>query len=462
VSFGDFVPSFILLSIVASIAMQMIGRGTGQLKNIVGDGFDVIDDTGVTFDDVAGIDESKEELVEVLRFLKNAKAYKEAGATIPKGCLLYGEPGTGKTLCAKALAGEANVPFISVSASQFVELFVGLGASRIRQLFKKARDKGTCIIFIDEIDAIGKKRSNSAISGGGNDEREQTLNQLLLEMDGFSSDDNIIVVAATNRVDNLDNALLRPGRFDRKIKVDLPDVSGRERILSIHAKNKKGDWPTLLPKIAKLTPGCSGADLANIMNEAAIVAARSERVTIEFEDLNEAFEKVTIGLKKSGRMRSQKVLQTVAFHEAGHALVGKLVGEPPTKVTIVPRGGSGGFTIFEPRENEMISREYLIHRMMIGLGGTIAEEIAFGPDNITTGASSDLVNVTNIARSMITTYGLSSMGKRVITQNSNEVEEEIKKITDKVYTDTKQLLTDNISELTKLAHRLIEEETINF
>ncbi len=464
---GSIIPNLIFFTIISSIIFQTIrgssGRGGPMGPNILGDGFEFVEQTNVTFEDVAGIDDAKIELQEIIGFLKTPERYKDAGAKIPRGCLLYGEPGTGKTLCAKALAGEANVPFISVSASQFVELFVGLGASRIRSLFKKARERGPCIIFIDEIDAVGKQRSSGAVSGGGNDEREQTLNQLLLEMDGFKSNDNIIVVAATNRLDNLDKALLRPGRFDRKIKVDLPDSEGRRQILGVHSQNKKGNWDELLPDLAKKTIGFSGADLENIMNESAINAARDSRDTVLSQDINEAFEKVTLGLRKNGRYRSKETLRKVAYHEAGHALAGIYTNNPPSKVTIVQRGNTGGVTVFTPPEDDTLPcYNDLFNRMVIGLGGTVAEEVVFGKDNVTTGATSDLKLVTDIAYSMVTKFGFSDLGKMQFSEDNDEVRREVRTLVDEAYKRTKVIITARRSDLDVLAEKLLEEETVQF
>ena len=460
------------LVLIGSILYTILGQNGGgmnpvnQLTNTYA--FEMIQETGITFDDVAGIDEAKDEIVEIVNFLKNPELFSNAGAKIPRGCLLSGQPGTGKTLLAKAIAGEANVPFIAVSASQFIELFVGLGASRIRTLFKQARENTPCIIFIDEIDAIGKKRSSgTGFSGGGNDEREQTLNQILLEMDGFKDNEGIIVIAATNRPDTLDDALLRPGRFDRKIQVDLPDRNGRLKILRVHAKNKKLECGTTLDEVARISMGASGADLANIMNEAAIMAARDRRELISMEDIEEAYEKVTIGLKKNRKV-SDEMKRIVAYHEAGHALIAAIVDGPETiqKVTIVPRGSTGGVTMFIPDEGVdsfLVSRNYLVNRMMVGLGGTVAEELVFGKDNVTTGASNDIIQVTSIAESMVRNYGFSdTFGKIDLSEvDSDQISYEIQEMVSNAYKSTTSFMTAYEDKLHEVAEMLIEKETIN-
>jgi cell division protease FtsH len=362
--------------------------------------------TQVTFNDVAGIEQAKLELSEVVDFLKNADRFTAIGAKIPKGVLLVGPPGTGKTLLAKAVAGEAGVPFFSISGSEFVEMFVGVGASRVRDLFEQAKSNAPCIVFIDEIDAVGRQRG--AGLGGGNDEREQTLNQLLTEMDGFEGNTGIIIVAATNRPDVLDSALLRPGRFDRQVVVDRPDYKGRLEILNVHARGKTLAADVDLEKIARRTPGFTGADLSNLLNEAAILAARRSLTEISMDEINDAIDRVLAGPEKKDRVMSEKRKTLVAYHEAGHALVGALMPDydPVQKISIIPRGRAGGLTWFTPNEEQvdsgLYSRAYLQNQMAVALGGRIAEEIVFGEEEVTTGASSDLQQVARTARQMVT------------------------------------------------------------
>lgn len=454
------------------------GGGGGGGLNPFGGGterFPITDDTGVTFRDVAGIDEAKEELEEIVDFLKNPEKYKEAGATIPKGCLVSGPPGTGKTLMAKAIAGEAEVPFISTSASEFVELFVGIGASRIRELFETARKNAPCIIFIDEIDAIGKSRANTiSYGGGGNDEREQTLNQLLTEMDGFNDNTGVVVLAATNREEILDEALKRPGRFDRKISIALPTSRGRERIMRIHAQNKRFECDDDLVGMASKTVGFNGADLMNLMNEASILSVRNGHDSIRKSDLEEAFDKITIGLSRS-IPQSDDIRRTVAYHEAGHTVVAMMLEgyDKVSKVTIRPRGATGGVTQFIPDEDltnsGMYSREYLTKRIMVGLGGRIAEEIVFGEENVTTGAMSDLQIVTSIARSMVEQYGFSeSVGLREIDERrarsselQNRIDEAISDIIYQCSNVARTILKRNRSTLDRVAVGLIEKDTLD-
>ncbi|NET50206.1 MAG: ATP-dependent metallopeptidase FtsH/Yme1/Tma family protein, partial [Merismopedia sp. SIO2A8] len=367
--------------------------------------------TQVTFGDVAGIEQAKLELNEVVDFLKNADRFTAIGAKIPKGVLLVGPPGTGKTLLARAVAGEAGVPFFSISGSEFVEMFVGVGASRVRDLFEQAKSNAPCIVFIDEIDAVGRQRG--AGLGGGNDEREQTLNQLLTEMDGFEGNTGIIIIAATNRPDVLDAALLRPGRFDRQVVVDRPDYAGRLEILNVHARGKTLAKDVDLEKIARRTPGFTGADLSNLLNEAAILAARRNLTEISMDEVNDAIDRVLAGPEKKDRVMSEKRKTLVAYHEAGHALVGALMPDydPVQKISIIPRGRAGGLTWFTPSEDRMdsglYSRSYLQNQMAVALGGRIAEEIIFGEEEVTTGASNDLQQVTRVARQMVTRYGMS-------------------------------------------------------
>ena len=461
----DIVP--ILLAVAIAI-MVIRNQQQGPVQSIIGGGqsFETVDDTGVTFKNVAGIDEVKEEIYEIVEFLKNPQKFSDAGAKVPRGCLLSGQPGTGKTLLAKAIAGEAGVPFIATSASQFVELFVGMGASRIRSLFRQAREMKPCIIFIDEIDAIGKSRSGKLGIVGGNDEREQTLNQILLEMDGFNENDGIIVLAATNIPEILDSALVRPGRFDRKIEVELPDLEGRARILGVHSRNKQLDCGVDLNVVARATMGFSGADLANIMNEAAIMAARDDRTVIRNQDIDEAIEKTIIGLKRNIKV-NDNTKRLVAYHEAGHALLGALLDGPETvrKVTITPRGKSGGVTIFfpsEPQDMQMVSREYLRNRIMIALGGTVAEEIVLGPENVTTGASSDIQQVTAIATSMVKDYGFSdTFGKIKVNRDDSDVETEVRLIVDAAYKEAYSLIATYKDKLDDIANALIQYETLD-
>jgi cell division protease FtsH len=367
--------------------------------------------TQITFGDVAGIEGAKLELTEVVDFLKNPDRFTAVGAKIPKGVLLVGPPGTGKTLLAKAVAGEAGVPFFSISGSEFVEMFVGVGASRVRDLFEQAKKNAPCIVFIDEIDAVGRQRG--AGLGGGNDEREQTLNQLLTEMDGFEGNTGIIIVAATNRPDVLDAALMRPGRFDRQVVVDRPDYSGRLQILQVHARGKTLAKDVDLDKVARRTPGFTGADLSNLLNEAAILAARRELTEVSNDEISDAIERVMAGPEKKDRVMSERRKRLVAYHEAGHALVGALMPDydPVQKISIIPRGQAGGLTFFTPSEERMesglYSRAYLQNQMAVALGGRVAEEIVYGEDEVTTGASNDLQQVAQVARQMVTRFGMS-------------------------------------------------------
>ena len=382
--------------------------------------FDERPDTGISFNDIAGIDEAKAEFEEIVSFLKEPERYTLVGAKIPKGVLLVGPPGTGKTLLAKAIASEANVPFYSVAGSEFVEMFIGIGAARIRDLFKKASENTPCIVFIDEIDAVGRERG--AGIGGGNDEREQTLNQLLTEMDGFKENKGVIVVGATNRVDILDAALLRPGRFDRQITVGLPDRLGRIGILKVHAKNKPLDEDVSLVQLANRTPGFSGADLANLLNEAAILATRYNKDTISKKEVNEAVDRIIGGIA-GATMEDSKNKKLIAYHEVGHAIVGSVLEyhDAVEKITLVPRGGAKGLTWFAPEEDQgLVSRSQLIARIISTLGGRVAEQIVFGEPEITTGASNDLQQVTNIARQMVTRYGMSNIGPIALEDDNNE------------------------------------------
>ena len=443
--------------------------------------FQVEAKTGIVFDDVAGIDEAKEEFEEIVTFLKKPEYFTAVGAKIPKGVLLVGPPGTGKTLLAKAIAGEANVPFFSISGSEFVEMFVGVGASRVRDLFKKAKENAPCIVFIDEIDAVGRQRGTGI--GGGNDEREQTLNQLLTEMDGFEGNTGIIVVAATNRADILDSALLRPGRFDRQVNVNVPDFKGRLEILNVHAKNKKLDTSVSLSIIARRTPGLSGADLANLLNEAAIITARERKSQITLQEIDKAIDRIIAGMEGTPLIDS-KSKRLIAYHEVGHAIVGTLLEnhENVQKVTLIPRGQARGLTWFTPSEDQsLISRAQIKARIMGALGGRAAEEIVFGESEITTGASNDLQQVTSMARQMVTRFGMSSIGPLSLdNEESNpflgrgmgggndysdeiavKIDSQIQLIVQECHDNTKDIIKNNRVIIDKLVDILIERETIS-
>nr|YP_009392758.1 Cell division protein FTSH [Bostrychia tenella]ARW61320.1 Cell division protein FTSH [Bostrychia tenella] len=437
--------------------------------------------TGIVFDDVAGIDEAKEEFEEIVTFLKKPEYFTAVGAKIPKGVLLIGPPGTGKTLLAKAIAGEANVPFFSISGSEFVEMFVGVGASRVRDLFKKAKENAPCIVFIDEIDAVGRQRGTGI--GGGNDEREQTLNQLLTEMDGFEGNTGIIVIAATNRADILDSALLRPGRFDRQVNVDIPDFKGRLAILSVHAKNKKINPNVSLSIIARRTPGFSGADLANLLNEAAILTARQRKTEITLQEIDKAIDRIIAGMEGTALIDS-KSKRLIAYHEIGHAIVGTLLKdhENVQKVTLIPRGQARGLTWFTPSEDQsLISRSQIKARIMGALGGRAAEEIVFGDSEITTGASNDLQQVTSMARQMVTRFGMSNIGPLSLENaDSNpflgrgmgssgeysdeiaiKIDKQIQDIVQECHKKTIEIIKNNRVIIDKLVDILIEKETID-
>ena len=429
----------------------------------------------VTFKDVAGIDEVKEEVSEIVDFLKNPRKYEQLGGRIPKGILLAGAPGTGKTLLAKAIAGEANVPFLSVSGSEFVEMFVGVGASRVRDLFDQAKKHAPCIVFIDEIDAVGRRRGGGF--SGGHDEREQTLNQLLVEMDGFESSEGIIVIAATNRPDILDPALLRPGRFDRQIFVPLPDVKGRLEILKIHTKDKPLAEDVDLEVIARSTPGFSGADLANIVNEAALIAARKNHGKITMEDFEEAKDKVTMGIERKSMVLSEQEKITTAYHEAGHALVAKLLPNTDKvhKVTIIPRGKALGITQQLPEEDRYTyTKDYLLDKLCVLFGGRVAEELALG--TISTGAGNDIERATDIARKMVAEWGMSERigpisiktkeqlgepAELVSEEMKRLVDKEVKKILKEAYEKTKDILSKNMEKLENLAKALLDRETLS-
>lgn len=439
------------------------------------------DKNKVRFKDVAGADEEKQELIEIVDFLKDPRKYVALGARIPKGVLLVGPPGTGKTLLARAVAGEAGTPFFTISGSDFVEMFVGVGASRVRDLFENAKKNAPCIIFIDEIDAVGRQRG--AGLGGGHDEREQTLNQLLVEMDGFSANEGIIIMAATNRADILDPALLRPGRFDRQIRVDRPDVKGREAVLKVHARNKPLDKSVDLKTIAMRTPGFSGADLENLLNEAALVAARADKKKITKEDIDEAVDRVIAGPAKKSRVISEKERNIVAYHESGHAVIGMVLDDADTvhKVTIVPRGQAGGYAVMLPKEDRyFMTKPELLDKITGLLGGRVAEEIVFG--EVSTGAHNDFQRATSIARKMITEYGMSDkigpvqftngggevfLGRDLSNDSTyseaiaKEIDEEIQNFINYCYDRAKRIITENKDKLELLAQTLLEIETID-
>nr|YP_009028714.1 cell division protein FTSH [Asterionellopsis glacialis]AGH28263.1 cell division protein FTSH [Asterionellopsis glacialis] len=442
--------------------------------------YDENPDTGVSFKDIAGIDEAKAEFEEIVSFLKEPDRYTLVGAKIPKGVLLVGPPGTGKTLLAKAIANEANVPFYSVAGSEFVEMFIGIGAARIRDLFKKASENTPCIVFIDEIDAVGRERGAGV--GGGNDEREQTLNQLLTEMDGFKENKGVIVVGATNRVDILDAALLRPGRFDRQITVGLPDRLGRIGILKVHARNKPFDEDVSLVQLANRTPGFSGADLANLLNESAILATRYKKDIITKNEVNEAADRIIGGIAGS-TMEDTKNKKLIAYHEVGHAIVGSVLRnhDDVEKITLVPRGGAKGLTWFTPNEDQgLISRSALLARIISTLGGRVAEQIVFGDPEVTTGASNDLQQVTNIARQMVTRYGMSNIGPIALEDDNNgqmftgtnsdseypeniadRIDTEVCKIINHCEQKAKEIILDNRVVIDLVVERLLDAETID-
>ncbi len=437
----------------------------------------------ITFKDVAGIDEERQELSEIVDFLKNGEKYIKLGAKIPKGVLLVGPPGTGKTLMAKAVAGEAGVPFFSISGSDFVEMFVGVGASRVRDLFEQAKKHQPCIIFIDEIDAVGRQRG--AGWGGGHDEREQTLNQLLVEMDGFDENTNIIIIAATNRPDILDNALLRPGRFDRQIFINRPDILGREQILNVHAKNKPLAATVDLKIIAKRTPGFTGADLQNLLNEAALLAARHDKEKIEMPDMEEAIDKVIAGPEKKSKIITDEEKENTAYHEVGHALLAKILkyADPLHKVSIIPRGMALGITMTLPEKDHLTyTKTQLLDKITMILGGRVAEEVVYGSDFITTGAQNDLEKVSDLARKMVITWGMSEkmgtlaygksqehvfMGRDFGHQRdysdevAAEIDKEVKRIVDERYNLARHIIRENKDMLEVIAHELLENETLD-
>jgi cell division protease FtsH len=469
-----------ILIVVWVVLMRRLGGGGGAGGQIFNIGkskaqlFEKGKGTNVTFNDVAGLDGAKEELKEIVEFLKKPQKYTELGAKIPKGALLVGPPGTGKTLLAKAVAGEAQVPFFSLSGSDFVEMFVGVGASRVRDLFKQAKEKSPAIIFIDEIDAIGRARGKN-MNLGSNDERENTLNQLLTEMDGFGTNSGVIILAATNRADVLDKALLRAGRFDRQIYVDMPDLNERKAIFEVHLRPIKADTTIDVDFLARQTPGFSGADIANICNEAALIAARKDRVIVTREDFLDAVDRVIGGLEKKNKIISPKEKETIAFHEAGHAMVSWLLehASPLVKVTIVPRGQSLGAAWYLPEERQITTTEQIFDEMCAAMGGRAAEEITFG--KISTGALSDLEKVTKQAYAMVSVYGLNkrignrsyydSRGEQSFTKPYSEetariIDEEVSKIIESAYQKAKDILTENKDKLDALARKLLEKEVI--
>ncbi|GMH53146.1 hypothetical protein TL16_g01383, partial [Triparma laevis f. inornata] len=450
----------------------------------------MVPDTGVTFSEVAGCDGAKLELAEVVDFLKKPEKYSDLGARIPRGVILDGPPGTGKTLLARAVAGEAGVPFFSVSGSEFVEMFVGVGASRVRDLFGQAKKNAPCIIFIDEIDAVGRQRG--AGFAGGNDEREQTLNQILTEMDGFDGNPGVIVIAATNRVDVLDAALLRPGRFDRRVNVDLPDFNGRTAILKVHARGKPIESDVDLEAVARRTPGFSGASLQNLLNEAAIFAARKSKTTVGWTEIDSAVDRIMVGLEKKGGTSEQSAQrkELVAFHEAGHAIVGALMPDYDMvqKITIIPRSnGAGGLTFFSPAdsrlESGLYSKQYMESQLAVALGGRLAEELVFGEDEVTTGASNDIQQVASIARRMVAQWGMSDLVGNVVVEEQQqggpfmgremggggpswggkvnmEIDIEVERLVNNSYLTAKKILSDNMDLLKELSNDLCERETV--
>ena len=474
----DVVPIVILAGVTIWIFTRQLGGGSKSM-DFGKSRAKLIEESRATFKDVAGLTEEKEEVQELIDFLKNPKKFTSMGARIPKGVLLVGPPGTGKTLLARAVAGEAKVPFYYISGSDFVELFVGIGASRVRDMFKQAKMNAPCLIFIDEIDAVGRQRGTGL--GGGHDEREQTLNQLLTEMDGFGANEGIIIIAATNRPDVLDPALLRPGRFDRQVTVSLPDKNARIEILKVHAKNKVLAKNITLEYLAKRTPGFSGADLENLLNEAALLAVRRNKKEITMAEIDEATDRVLMGPAKVTKKYTDKEKKLVAFHEAGHAVMGlKLDGANEVqKITIIPRGHAGGYTMMTPKEESFnYTKNELLESICGLLGGRVAEEVTFG--EITTGAHDDFKKATKIARSMVTEYGMSSLGPMMLeepdgntflgrdyTKNRNisdtvahEIDEEMRSIINNCYEKTKKIISENKDLLSLIANTLLEEETI--
>ncbi len=479
-------PLFILIGLWIFFMRQMQGGGAGRGAMSFGKSRARMlseDQVKVTFADVAGVEEAKEEVTEMVDFLRDPTKFQKLGGKIPKGVLMVGSPGTGKTLLAKAIAGEAKVPFFTISGSDFVEMFVGVGASRVRDMFEQAKKHAPCIIFIDEIDAVGRHRG--AGLGGGHDEREQTLNQLLVEMDGFEGNEGVIVIAATNRPDVLDPALLRPGRFDRQVVVPLPDVRGREQILKVHLRKVAAADDVKPSLIARGTPGFSGADLANLVNEAALLAARANKREVTMEEMEKAKDKIMMGAERRSMVMSEKEKTLTAYHEAGHAIVGRLVPshDPVYKVSIIPRGRALGVTMFLPEEDRYsLSKEHLESQISSLFGGRIAEELTFGPDSVTTGAQNDIQRATEIARSMVTRWGLSErLGPLMYTEDEEEVflgrsvtqhknvsdetahiiDEEIRAVIDRNYERAERILKENRDKLIIMAEALIKYETID-
>ena len=471
VSISDTISTFFLLTFIFFVIRSfMFSGGPGGmppnpfLKN---QDFSAEEEITTRFSDVEGIDAARDELEEIVDFLKQPERYFGSGAKIPRGALLAGKPGTGKTLLARAIAGESNVPFIQCSAANFVEMFVGVGAKRVRDLFEVARENQPCIVFIDEIDAVGKQRSAGGMPS--NDEREQTINQLLTEMDGFDNETGIVVIAATNRIDILDDALLRPGRFDRKITVSLPSVKGREKILGVHARDKKLADDVKLRAIAKQTTGFSGAELANLLNECAIRAVRDGNGTITNDIVENVYQRIIVGAKGDTKFSPRKK-ELVAYHEAGHAIVGAILPDYDTvrKVSIIPRGDAGGVTFFQPSEENaesaMYTKKYLMSQIMVALGGRAAEEIIYGPDLVTTGASGDFAQVYMIAREMITTYGFGkyNFDSRTMSEEANRlVDMEIDHLVDECYAEAREILSVHRRELDELKNKLLEDEIVD-
>ncbi|RYY32068.1 MAG: ATP-dependent metallopeptidase FtsH/Yme1/Tma family protein, partial [Sphingobacteriaceae bacterium] len=482
-SFFQLIIMGVLLVVVWMFIMRRMSGGAGggpggQIFNIGKSKatlFDKESQVNVTFNDVAGLEEAKQEVMEIVDFLKNPKKYTNLGGKIPKGALLVGSPGTGKTLLAKAVAGEAQVPFFSLSGSDFVEMFVGVGASRVRDLFRQAKDKAPCIIFIDEIDAIGRARGKNNIVGG-NDERENTLNQLLVEMDGFGTDSGIIILAATNRPDVLDSALLRPGRFDRQVSIDKPDLVGREQIFKVHLKPVKLAPGVDAKKLSAQTPGFAGAEIANVCNEAALIAARKNKEAVDMQDFQDAIDRVIGGLEKKNKIISPEEKRIVAYHEAGHAIAGWFLehADPLVKVSIVPRGVAAlGYAQYLPKEQFLYTTEQLLDGMCMTMGGRVAEDITFG--KISTGAQNDLERITKLAYAMVTIYGMNDkvgnvsfndtqgeyqFNKPYSEKTSELIDQEVRGLIGKVYADTKQLLIDKREGLEKLANKLLEKEIL--
>jgi cell division protease FtsH len=484
--FLNFAPVLLLIGFWIFFMRQMQGGGGGRGAMSFGKSKArmLTEETNkVTFADVAGVEEAKEEVAELVEFLRDPSKFQKLGGTIPKGVLMTGSPGTGKTLLAKAIAGEAKVPFFSISGSDFVEMFVGVGASRVRDMFEQAKKHAPCIIFIDEIDAVGRQRG--AGLGGGHDEREQTLNQLLVEMDGFEGSEGVIVIAATNRPDVLDPALLRPGRFDRQVVVPLPDIRGREQILKVHMRKVPLADGVEASVIARGTPGFSGADLANLVNEAALFAARANKRLVDMDDFERAKDKIMMGVERRSMVMSEHERRNTAYHESGHAIVGRLVPEhdPVHKVTIIPRGRALGVTMYLPEEDRYSASKQMLESQISSLfGGRIAEELIFGPERVTTGASNDIERATEIARSMVTKWGLSEkMGplaygeddgevflgrsvtrhKNVSDETAHAIDEEIRLLIDRNYERARTILVENMDKLHKMAEALLEWETID-